>query len=137
MTVAKFDIEKFNGKNNFGLWRLKIRALLVQQGYEAALAGEKNLPLTLSDKDKIHSTLILCLADRILREVSKEKSAAAIWVKLESLYMTKSLANRLHLKQKLYTFKMQPNCSMEDHLVEFNKIILDLENIETKIKDED
>ena len=32
MGSTKFEIEKFNGKNDFGLWRLKMRALLVQQG---------------------------------------------------------------------------------------------------------
>lgn len=40
--------------------------------------------------------------------------------------MTKSLVNRLYLKQKWYTFKMQSGKSMEDHMNEFNKII-DLE----------
>ena len=120
-----------------------MRAFLVQQGLEDALNGEKNLPTTLSEKekkeilDKAHSALILSLGDRVLREVSKEKSAAAIWLKLEGLYMTKSLANRLHSKQKLYTFKMKPGSSIEDHLDEFNKIILDLENIEIKVEDED
>ena len=50
--------------------------------------------------------------------------------------MTKSLANRLFLKKKLYFFKMAPRKSVEDHLDDFNKIVLDLENIEIKV-DED
>ncbi|GKD09476.1 retrovirus-related pol polyprotein from transposon TNT 1-94 [Tanacetum coccineum] len=37
MTRAKFDIKKFDGTGNFGLWRIKIRALLIQHGCEAAL----------------------------------------------------------------------------------------------------
>lgn len=44
--------------------------------------------------------------------------------------MTKSLANRLHKKTRLYTFKMPPGISMEEHCDEFNKIILDLGNID-------
>ena len=70
--------------NDFRIWRLKMRALLVQQGLEEALEGEKNLPNTLSGKekkeilDKAHSALILCLGDKVLREVSKEMSASAI-----------------------------------------------------------
>ncbi|GKC14486.1 hypothetical protein Tco_1011268 [Tanacetum coccineum] len=35
MTGAKFDIEKFNGTGDFGLWRIKMRALLIQHGCEA------------------------------------------------------------------------------------------------------
>nr|GFA50974.1 zinc finger, CCHC-type [Tanacetum cinerariifolium] len=37
MTGAKFDIEKFDGIGDFGLWRIKMRALLIQDACEAAL----------------------------------------------------------------------------------------------------
>nr|GEW16433.1 retrotransposon protein, putative, Ty1-copia subclass [Tanacetum cinerariifolium] len=37
MTGAKFDIEKFDETDDFGLWRIKMRALLIQHGCEAAL----------------------------------------------------------------------------------------------------
>nr|GEY82659.1 retrovirus-related Pol polyprotein from transposon TNT 1-94 [Tanacetum cinerariifolium] len=53
---------------------------------------------------KAYNTLILCLRDCDLREVTKETTAARIWTKLTSLYMTKSLANIMHLKKKLYTY---------------------------------
>ena len=111
MGSTKYDIEKFSGKNDFGLWRIKIRAILVQQGLVGALRGESALSADLSPKqktkimEKAHSAIILCLGDRALREVAREKTAAAIWTKLENLYMTKSLANRLYLKQRLYHSK--------------------------------
>ncbi|GJW84421.1 retrovirus-related pol polyprotein from transposon TNT 1-94 [Tanacetum coccineum] len=37
MTGAKFDIKKFDGTGDFGLLRIKIRALLIQHGCETAL----------------------------------------------------------------------------------------------------
>ncbi|GJS38829.1 zinc finger, CCHC-type containing protein [Tanacetum coccineum] len=86
---------------------------------------------------KAYSTLILCFGDRVLREVTKETSAAGIWTKLSSLYMTKSLANRLYLKKKLYTYYISPGTKLGDHIDEFNKLILDLENINIEIEDED
>ena len=87
--------------------------------------------------EETHSAIILSLGDTMLREVAKAKSAAELWLKLESLYMTKSLANRLHKKIKLYTFKMTPGMSIEEHFDHFNKIILDLENIDITILGED
>ncbi|XP_073138900.1 uncharacterized protein [Henckelia pumila] len=54
--------------------------------------------------EKAHSAIILFLGDRPLWEVAREESAAAVWLKLENLYMTKSLANRLYMKQMLYSF---------------------------------
>ncbi|MCI74896.1 ubiquitin-protein ligase, partial [Trifolium medium] len=44
--------------------------------------------------DKAVSAIILCLGDKVLREVARERSAVRMWTKLDSLYMTKSLAHR-------------------------------------------
>jgi hypothetical protein len=46
-----------------------------------------------------HNVLILSpRRDKGLRKISKEKTTATIWLKLVNLYMTKSLANRPHIK---------------------------------------
>ncbi|GKB70506.1 retrovirus-related pol polyprotein from transposon TNT 1-94 [Tanacetum coccineum] len=139
-SITRLDIEKFNGKNDFGLWHIKMRALMVQQGCDVALetlpadmeAGEKAALMK-----KAYITLILCLGDRVLREVTKKTTATGIWTKLTCIYMTKSLANRLYLKKKLYTYYMSPGTKLGDHIDEFNKLILDLTNIDIKIEDED
>ncbi|GKE54085.1 hypothetical protein Tco_1489241, partial [Tanacetum coccineum] len=72
----------------------------------------------------------------VLREVTRETTAAGVWSKLETLYMTKSLANKLYLKKKLYTFYMSGGRKISEHIDEFNKIVLDLTNIEVKFKGE-
>ncbi|GKC46188.1 hypothetical protein Tco_1063910 [Tanacetum coccineum] len=41
MTGTKFDIEKFDGKNDYGLWQVRMKALLEQQGLASTL---KELP---------------------------------------------------------------------------------------------
>ncbi|GKB12743.1 hypothetical protein Tco_0846666 [Tanacetum coccineum] len=35
MTGTEFDIEKFDAKNDFGLWQVRMKALLKQQGLTA------------------------------------------------------------------------------------------------------
>ncbi|KAK1423937.1 hypothetical protein QVD17_19248 [Tagetes erecta] len=151
MASVKFDLEKFDGRNDFSLWRMKMKALLVHQGLVKALEGvdpvvpEKATEKEKHDveekwknlKEKAHSAIILSLGDKVLREVSKETTAHGIWTKLGSLYLTKSLANRLYLKKRLYTFQMGQGKSLNDHVDEFHKMILDLENIDVKIDNED
>ena len=39
-------------------------------------------------------------------DVMDDMSTAAVWLKLESKYMSKSLTNKLNLKRKLYKLKM-------------------------------
>ncbi|KAL1565167.1 E3 ubiquitin-protein ligase upl4 [Salvia divinorum] len=148
MATARFDMEKFTGKNDFGLWRIKMRAILIQQGLADAIktdaelknreAGdERSIAKRQEIMEKAHSAIILSLGDRVLREVSKETSAASIWAKLEGIYMTKSLANRLYMKQKVYSYKFVEGRGVVEQLEEFNKSLDDLENIDVQIEDED
>nr|GEY72445.1 retrovirus-related Pol polyprotein from transposon TNT 1-94 [Tanacetum cinerariifolium] len=104
MTGAKFDIEKFNETGDFGLWRIKMHALLIQHGCEAALEGDDYSGGLVKARDFVHD---------------------------------KSLANKFYLKKKLYTFYMPAGRKIFEHIDEFNKIVLDLANIEVKFEDED
>jgi len=51
--------------------------------------------------------------------------------------MMKSLAHRQPLKQQLYSFKMVESKSITEQLMEFNKIVYDLANIEVNMEDRD
>ncbi|MFQ6659556.1 hypothetical protein Gotur_028412 [Gossypium turneri] len=49
--------------------------------------------------------------------------------------MTKSLANRLVLKQRIYMFRMAEGESIRTHLSEFVTLLNDLKNLKAKISD--
>ena len=55
---------------------------------------------------KVVSTTRLCLADEVIVNVKDEESLATMSLKLECHYMSKSLMNKLYLKQKLYKLNM-------------------------------
>jgi len=87
--------------------------------------------------DKAVSAIILCLGDKVLREVSRETTPVSMWNKLDSLYMTKSLAHRQCLKQQLYFYRMVESKPIMEQLTELNKIIDDLANIDVNMEDGD
>ncbi|GKC28134.1 hypothetical protein Tco_1035428 [Tanacetum coccineum] len=98
MMEAKFDIKKFDRTGDFGLWRIKMRALLIQYGCEAALEvlpADMEAEAKAELNKKAHNAVILCFSNKVLREVTGETTTAGVWTKLETLYMTKSLANKL------------------------------------------
>ena len=86
---------------------------------------------------KAHSAVILCLGDKVLREVQAEKMDAAILAKLDAVYMAKSLANRLYMKRRLYSYSFVEDTSIIEQLEDFDKVVDDLENIDVSISDED
>ncbi|MFQ6629191.1 hypothetical protein Gotur_007746, partial [Gossypium turneri] len=85
--------------------------------------------------EKTLSVIQLCLANRVLQEVLMEKTSSVLWKRLETLYSTKSLANRLVLKQRLFTFHMNECELLRDHISQFITILNDLKNVEVKIDD--
>ncbi|GJV72506.1 hypothetical protein Tco_1492501 [Tanacetum coccineum] len=68
--------------------------------------------------------------------VADEEMAGGVWKKLEKLYMTKSLTNKLLLKQRLFSLRMKEGSTLKDHLDHLNSILIVLKNVEVKIDDE-
>ncbi|KAH9670142.1 hypothetical protein KPL70_016872 [Citrus sinensis] len=145
MATQKLDVEKFTGENDFHLWRLKMRALLVHLGIEEVVEDARNSKKISKIKDedmqdamdKAHSNIIMSLGDGVLREMGDQTTAANLWKKLEDLYTKKSLTKRLSTKKRLYTIQMEECSSLTNHIDAFNKIILNLKDINMKIDDED
>jgi hypothetical protein len=75
-----------------------------------ALYGTK--PERMADIDwkefeaKAVATIRFCLGDDVMYHVMDEESLVAVWLKLESWYMSKLLTKKLYLKQWLYGLKM-------------------------------
>ncbi|XP_031266256.1 uncharacterized protein LOC116124670 [Pistacia vera] len=108
--MSKFEVPLFDGKINFMLWRSTIQDLLVQQGLDQAL--EESKPEKMSDKEwnriqrRAVSTIRLALAPETKYIMLIESTPKGLWEKLEGIYASKSLTNRLCLKMDLYSLKM-------------------------------
>ncbi|KAH9716259.1 hypothetical protein KPL71_021398 [Citrus sinensis] len=146
MAAPKVDLEKFNRKNDFNMWKVKMEALLITQGLGEAIepttkkegyegSSSKSLELAAEIDKKAKNTIILSFSDSVIREVAKERTVAELWAKLENLYMTKSLANRLCIKKRMFSLKMAEGSSLEEHIDEFNKVCDTLETIDEGLND--
>ncbi|KAH9763592.1 Integrase catalytic domain-containing protein [Citrus sinensis] len=150
MAGSKIDLEKFTGKNDFNMWKVKMEALLIiqglgdgleliikKEGLEASTSSSSLTPQQATEIDKkARSTIILSLGDSVIREVARERTVADLWAKLEMVYMTKSLANRLYIKKRMFTLKMAEGSSLEDRIDEFNQVCDTLEIIDEGLADE-
>jgi hypothetical protein len=74
------------------------------------------------------------MSNNVLHEVLAEKTAAALWLKPESICMSKDLTSKMHMKMKLFTHKLQEGSSVLDHLA---ALVADLKSMEVEYDDED
>ena len=79
----------------------------------------------------------MCVSDSVLLNVSREATAKTLWDKLGNLYQSKSLANKLFLRKKLYNLRMKGGDSVTEHLNTFNTMVSQLSSVDIKISDED
>ncbi|CAD6267684.1 unnamed protein product [Miscanthus lutarioriparius] len=98
MASIKFDLSLLDYKTRFALWQVKMRAILAQSSdLDEALdgfggKGQKSWTTEEKRKDRKALSLIqLHLHNDILQEVLQEKTAVELWLKLESICMSKDL----------------------------------------------
>lgn len=153
-TPGKFEIEKFDGKGDFGLWKFKMLAQLEIQGLLSVLEDEvskletdggkveegvevKKDPKKAEKDLRVRSLFSTCLSDVILRKIMNEATALGMWRALERDYQTKSLPNRIYLKKKFSCFRMEEDKPLEENFDTFLKLVADLASIKIDISDED
>ncbi|KAJ0834198.1 putative RNA-directed DNA polymerase [Helianthus annuus] len=147
----RFDVEKYDGRINFGLWQVQVKDVLIQSGLHKALRGKltpvssKDSSGTSKDDDeewedldlRAASAIRLCLAKNVLANVHGISTAKDLWEKLEQLYQGKGISNRLYLKEQFHTLRMDGDTKFSDHLSVLNNIVSELEAIGVKVEDED
>ena len=110
---GRIDVEKFSG-TNFEMWNLKMEDLLVDRDLWDAVDEKKFRPTdpSLAKKydvidRKAISFIRLCLVDFILINVHEEPIGKRLWKKLSEIYQAKLLVNKIFLRKKLYSLRME------------------------------
>lgn len=135
--AAKYDIEKFNGRN-FSLWKMRIQAILRKDNCLEAITGR---PTTVTDDAKWKqmdgdaiANIHLTLADEVLSSIEEKTSAKEIWDHLVKLYQAKSLHSKIFLKRKLYSLRMEESSSVTEHINKLNTLFSQLKALDHKIE---
>ena len=146
-SAMRFDVGKFDGRINFGLWQVQVKDVLIQFGLYKALRGRPVSSGELSSTSKNEkewddldlraaNTIRLCLAKNVLANVHGISTAKELWEKLKQLYQGKDISNRLYLKEQFHTLRMDGDTKISDHLSILNNIVSKLEAIRVKMEDE-
>ncbi|KAL0448239.1 UNVERIFIED_CONTAM: Retrovirus-related Pol polyprotein from transposon TNT 1-94 [Sesamum latifolium] len=100
---------------------------------------KRRMELSEERRDKIGGFRDLLAQQGILKELRPQKPASMddedweelqqraagnreVWKKLEIQFMSKSITNKLYMKQRLYGLKMQEGSNLAQHVNVFNQI---------------
>lgn len=152
---TKFEMEKFDGSDDFRLWKFKMLMQLEEQGLGHILSTEATIPKeedgddTVTEKEvkidplakekdtRARNLICSSLTNIVLRKVMRETTAMGIWKALEGDYQTKMLPNRIYLKQRFASYKMIESKSIEENFDTFLKLVDDLASLNIEVSDED
>ncbi|KAH9714714.1 Integrase catalytic domain-containing protein [Citrus sinensis] len=135
----KIDVEKFDGKINFGMWRREVIDALIQIDLDIVLKNKRHLyDEGIWDRinEKACGQIRSCLTKEVKYLVKDEECAVTLWRTLEEKYLVKSPENCLHAMSQVYGFRIKSGVSMHDHVSRFEKLLADLKNLDEDIKDE-
>ncbi|XP_038887098.1 uncharacterized protein LOC120077280 [Benincasa hispida] len=142
MATTKYEIEKFDEKIDFELRKAKIKAVLGQQKALLAITDPSKYPETLSEAEKetiesnAYGTIILNVTDSVLRQIMDQPTVYALWNKLNEIYLNKDFPNKNFLRERFFTYKMDPTKSLTDNLNEFKRLSSEFRSIGDNIGEE-
>ena len=77
-----------------------------------------------------------CLAKEHRYTFLQDTSVYILWKALENKYIKKNNENRLYQLKRLFHLQLKSGISISSHIDEFNKLIVDLLNLDETFKDE-
>lgn len=130
--------------DNFNNWRFRISALQEEKQIKVALEKsvadyqqEKEKNEFLLNDAKAKSVIVQSVTDKHLDLIKDAKTAKEMMKALEDVFQRKSVFSKLTLKKKLLTLKLRKNEKLEDHFLNFDTVIRELDNVDCKVEETD
>jgi len=136
-------MEKFDG-GNFHLWKFKMCMMLSKHGLwkfvdgSATLPSEKVARANYNEKEtKAFALLCEHLTDVQFAHIQYCDNVRSAWEALCDVHEAKTIGNKLFLRRRFFTIKMQEGDDMLVHINTVKTLADQLHSIEVNIMDED
>lgn len=117
----------FNGKDDFSMWKKKMKCVLIQQRTYKAVLNEFSQTDTkdyvIECNNMAMSSITLHLSDSVNRKIGDFKTAKELWDALDKQYTDKTLPAKMLLLENFFKYKLDLNKDMDDNLDNFTKLV--------------
>lgn len=140
-------IIQFDG-SNFSNWKYRLGILLDEKGLRKYIEQELSDLLAKEKVALLHeniqkeekqciSIIVQSVHDTQLEHIKDKTTAKAMFDGLSDIFERKSLASQLMYRRQILTMKMQSNESMNDHFINFDKVIRNLKSTGANVEDQE
>ena len=142
--MTKYNIEKFDEKEDFNLWKTNIKVILNQHKATLAIIDSTKWPETIRPKERNKEYISLWSFDfeyvKRCLEVSHRFKHSFQNLKTSStsyIYESKNLHNSFFFfLVRFFTFKMDPSKSIKENLDEYKEIISEFKKTGETVSEE-
>lgn len=96
---------------------------------------EKKLAERLKQNVKCKSVLIRNIADSQLEHIKGKRTPAQIWTTLQNTFARKGISGQFYLLKKLSGMKFDESGSLQTHLLQFERMVRDLDSAGIKLQE--
>jgi len=138
----KIEIDKFDGNNNFNMWRVEVIDALTAQDLEETITEDEK-PDDITDRkwEKMNciacGLIRSCLSQDVKYLVLEKTVAKKMWKILGDQYLSRAVEARFRLKLRLANFSMKTGISISQHLTDFTKLMTDVHSVGIEVSEED
>ena len=145
VTLNKVNIIPLTDKN-YPTWKLQMKMSLMKDGLFSIVNGTETIAPNAANnevlkfnqrKDKALATIVLAIDPSLLYLVGDPDDPEEVWLLLQNTFMKKTWSNKLALKRKLYSAKMNNNDSLKVHLKTLTEIFDSLAVVGSPLEEED
>jgi hypothetical protein len=125
---------------NFSAWKFRVTFVLKDRGlweYVDPVTAEEATRRNPTGNVQALSQIVLTLSDAQIALVRRETSAARAWTAICNHFEQRGLAQRVHLRRKLFNIKYEEGATMQAHLNSIRDLVDQLEAIEFGVQDAD
>lgn len=140
-------IIQFDG-TNFSNWKYRLGILLDEKGLRKYIEQNLSDILKAEKQELLHenikkeekqciSIIVQSVHDTQLEFIKDKLTAKAMFEGLSDIFERKSLASQLMYRRQILTMKMQSNESMNDHFLNFDKVVRDLKSTGANVEEQE
>ena len=131
---------------NYGTWKVQCRMALLKDGLWGIANGTEDAPdgtdadklaKFISRRDKALAIIVLAVDTKLLYLLGNPEDPAVIWKKLSDQFQKKTWANKLELRRKLFSLRLEDGGSVQDHVKAMTEVLDELSVVDEPVKEED